>query len=211
MASSFASQIPHIINIVCWLKPAKILDIGKGFGKYGFLLHEYAGVNTQARVDPAKMLKEQSQIDIDCVEIDDDLLLPHLTHFYNNIFKGSIIEVLEDLPAYDLVIMIDIIEHLTKDEGKKVVEHFLRSNTTVLIATPLEFFEQHLFESIYEEHKSHWSKEDFRQFNAQLTYMNSDGAGGLYLLSTNKIEIPGFGRSLANRCKRIVRAIRNEL
>ena len=50
MASSFVSQIPVIVNLVSKLKPRKIIDIGKGFGKYGFLIHEYAGIDNQKRM-----------------------------------------------------------------------------------------------------------------------------------------------------------------
>ena len=37
MASSFINQVPVIINLIQRLKPNKVLYIGKGFGKYGFL------------------------------------------------------------------------------------------------------------------------------------------------------------------------------
>ena len=41
MASSFVSQIPVVVYLLQRLAPTSMLDIGKGFGKYGFLAHEY--------------------------------------------------------------------------------------------------------------------------------------------------------------------------
>ena len=78
MGSSFIDQTPAIIHLLQKLQPKSVLDIGKGFGKYGFLLHEYLGIDNTKKIDPAKSIKEQSGIVVDAVEIDPDLMLPHL-------------------------------------------------------------------------------------------------------------------------------------
>jgi len=41
LPTGFYHQIPLIIEIVRTLSPRSILDVGVGFGKYGFLLREY--------------------------------------------------------------------------------------------------------------------------------------------------------------------------
>jgi hypothetical protein len=58
MASSFLNQVPSIIYLVQKIRPEKILDIGKGFGKYGFLIHEYWSIDNTKKVVPTKSLKE---------------------------------------------------------------------------------------------------------------------------------------------------------
>ncbi len=209
MASSFIDQTPAIIHLLQKLQPKKILDIGKGFGKYGFLLHEYLGIDNTKKIDPAKSLKEQSSIVVDAVEIDPDLMLPHLPHIYNKVYFGDILQLYTQLPAYDLVLMIDIIEHINKNEALVLVKQLLRQGSKIIIATPRNFFRQDLYESEFENHVSHWSVKDFKKLgflNAQ--YLN---AGAIYLLSQEKIDIRGFGNTWIKKIRRIARAVKNEL
>lgn len=209
MGSSFATQIPSIIHIVQQLKPKSIIDIGKGFGKYGFLIHEYLGIPTNFRIDPLKKMCDQSSVKIDAVEVDPDLMLPHLLHFYNNIYFKNINEIYKSLPNYDLVVMIDIIEHIEMNSAIEIVKHFIDNNSVVLIATPIHFFQQELYESQYERHVSHWKLEDFIKIAHTDVQKYSDGA--VYLLSKNKLDIIGWGSHPIKKIKRIFRAIINEL
>jgi len=208
MASSFIDQIPPIIHLVKKLQPKKILDIGKGFGKYGFLIHEYVGISTTQRIDPARSLKEQSAISIDAVEVDTDLMLSHLDQFYQQVYFGDVLKIYPDLPAYELVLMIDIIEHINKEAALGLLKFLLKKGSKIIIATPIDFFEQHVYESEFENHVSHWTLKDFKEIaSVEFQYFNS---GGIYLLSNEKIDIRGFGNTLIKKLRRIARAIKNE-
>lgn len=209
MASSFISQAPIILYLISKIKPKTILDIGKGFGKYGFLIHEYIGIDNKNKLNPLLTMKEQSQINIDAVEIDEQLILPHLNHFYNVVITGNILEMYENMKTYDLILMIDIIEHLDKTAALKMLKFFAAKKTKIIIATPLEFFNQHLYESVHEEHISHWSKKDFSSIY-NLDYQIIDG-GVIYYLSPEPINIRGFGNSIIKKIRRIVRALKNEI
>lgn len=209
MASSFISQTPLIIYLIGKLKPKTILDIGKGFGKYGFLIHEYLGIDNTKRLNPNLTMKEQSTIKIDAIEIDEQLMLPHLNQFYNDIIQGSILEMYEQMKSYDLILMIDVVEHLDKTAALKMLKYFANNKTTIIIATPYEFFNQHLYESEHEEHISHWTINDFRNLFYVDSQKTSDGA--IYLLTSEKKDIIGFGNSFIKKIKRIARAIKNEL
>ena len=209
MASSFINQLPTIIHLVQKLRPESILDIGKGFGKYGFLIHEYAGIDNTRKLDPSQTLKELSSIKIDAVEVDADLMLPHLEHLYRKVYFEDILLFYKKLPAYELILMVDIIEHINKEGALQLLEHFLNQGSNILIATPIDFFEQELYESEYEHHISHWTKKDFEK----LGHLNVQfiEAGALYLLSNEKLDIRGFGNSWIKKIRRIGRAVRNEL
>lgn len=209
MASSFFSQIPVIIYLIKKLNPEKVLDVGKGFGKYGFLIHEYVGIETNKKIDKSLTLLQQSKVVIDAVEVDEDLMLPHLNHIYNEIYIGSIFDIYKNLGHYDLILMIDVIEHLDKEEAIKMLNYFLGRGCTIIIATPKVFFDQHLYESSYEKHVSHWSVKDFKEIgNVDYQYT---GDGVVYLVSSGKHNIVGFGNSLNKKAKRILRTIINEL
>lgn len=209
MASSFSSQIPAIVYLLQKLKPKTVLDIGKGFGKYGFLIHEYAGIDNQKRINPALSMVQQSSIRIDGIEVDEDLLLPHLKQFYSEIFIGDVFKIYKDFQDYDLILMIDVIEHLDKEKAIIMLKYFLTKNMQVLVATPMTFFAQELYESEYEHHISHWKLNDFKNLGF-VEYQYVDG-GAIYLLSREKIEIRGFGNSFIKKIKRIAKSIRNEI
>lgn len=209
MASSYSNQIPAIIHVAQKLAPKNILDIGKGFGKYGFLLHEYIGVDNTRRIDPAISIKEQSNITIDAVEVDPDLMLPHLQQFYSNVHFGDILTMYRNFSGYDLVLMIDIIEHIPKEEAIVILKHFVTSNACVIVSTPIDFFEQYLYESVYENHVSHWTKADF----AAVGYVDFQyfGEGAVYLVSKEKLDIIGFGNSPIKKAKRLARLLKDDI
>jgi len=208
VASSFSSQIPCVVHLLDKLRPQTILDIGKGFGKYGFLVHEYVGIDNQKQLNPELSMSQQSRVCIDCIEVDRDLLLPHLTQFYNNVFVGDVFDIYQTLPRYDLVLMIDVIEHLDKEKAISLLKYYISKRANIIIATPVEFFEQKLYESEYENHISHWRKADFEKIG-YLDYQRFD-SGMVYLLSGEKREIRGFGKALIKKLRRIARTIRNE-
>ncbi|MCW3090880.1 MAG: uncharacterized protein JWP81_1949 [Ferruginibacter sp.] len=209
MASSFINQIPAIIHLVQKLQPKTILDIGKGFGKYGFLVHEYVGIDNTKKVDPAKTLKEQSNLLIDAIEIDADLMLPHLQQIYNKVYLGDVLKIYEEMVKYEMVLMIDIIEHINKGQALQLLRYLIQQGSTIIIATPIRYFKQELYESEFERHISHWSEQDFKK----LGYLSAQyfDAGAVYLLSAEKYNIRGFGNSFIKKIRRIARAISNEL
>jgi hypothetical protein len=209
VASSFASQIPVIVHLLTKLQPRSVLDVGKGFGKYGFLLHEYCGVDNSTRPNPALTLSAQSRVTIDCVECNPDFLWPHLSHLYRQTFFGRIESLYNSLPNYDVVLMADVIEHLTKEEALPIVRHFVDGGSSVIVSSPRIFFEQDLFESPDERHLSHWTPDDFRPV-AVCDYQNLD-AGRVFLLSAKKMNIRGFGHSPIKRLRRVARKVRDEL
>ena len=210
MASSFSSQIPLIVWLLEVLRPHSILDVGKGFGKYGFLSHEYLGVDAERRPDPTRTLADQSRIVVDAVESNRDYLWPHIAQFYRHVFVGRAEDLCGALPTYDLVLMCDVIEHLTKDAGLTLLGHFIARGSTVIVSTPKDFFQQTLYESADEMHISHWTPRDFRLLHAWIDWQTVD-AGRIYLLSPRALDTPGFGRGPLKRMKRIARAIRDEI
>jgi len=156
--TSFHHTISKILDLIIFVDPKSVLDIGVGFGKYGMLCREYlevwgrdTGYGSFTRV-------------IDGVEAFPQYLTPLHSYVYNKVYQGDARDVIGTLPRrYDLVILIDVLEHFTKPEGTALVHDLLRRNGMVLVSTPKEFMEQHdTFENPFETHLSHWSKRDFR-------------------------------------------------
>jgi hypothetical protein len=210
MASSFSSQIPVIIWMLQSLRPRTILDVGKGLGKYGFLAHEYLGLDERRRPDPRRTIAEQSRVILDAVECNPDFMWPHIAQIYTNVFSGRIEELYPELPAYELVLMCDVIEHLKKEDGHRVLRYFLSQNSTIIVSTPRRFFQQELYESADEHHLSFWGPADFRMTGAAMDWQTVD-AGRVFLLSTRPLNLRGFGNSVIKRIRRISRALANEM
>ena len=74
-----------------------MIDIGKGFGKYGLLIHEYCGLDHSHSLDPQVDLKKQSRVTVDCVEINQDYDFPHIAGLYNQTILGDIMAVYSTL------------------------------------------------------------------------------------------------------------------
>lgn len=137
--------------------PKTILDVGCGFGRWGFLGREVLEVWN------LRYNKKDWKIKIDAVEIFKDFITPVHRYLYDEIIIGDIRKVAKDLKEYDLIIMSDIIEHLTKEDGLKIVDELLEKCKWMIIQTPLGFRKQpEVFGNKYEEHLSGYFPEDFK-------------------------------------------------
>jgi len=208
MASSFVDQVPVIVYLLQQLHPRTVLDVGKGFGKYGFLLHEYVGVSASKAPDPARTLIQQSDVAVDAVEVQESYLWPHIAQLYRQTFIGRIEDLYTKLAAYDVVLMSDVIEHIEKGVGLEVMQHFVEKGSAVIVSTPKDYFHQELYGSTHEQHVSHWAPRDFR-FAPYLDYQNC-GAGRVFLLSKEPRIVRGFGNRPLSRLRRVGRTLLSE-
>ncbi len=206
MASSYVQQVPTVMWVLGQLKPTTMLDIGKGFGKYAFLAHEYLGIPRDQRPDPTKTLADQSQLTIDAVEIQPDYLWPHIPQLYRNVVVGDITEIYSQFSGYDVVLIADVIEHLTKDQGVEVLQHFVADGSALVISTPKRFFSQDVLQSEWEQHRSFWTPDDFRKIAAFVDWQTI-GPGRVYVLAAARREIFGFGNRPVRRARRLVRLV----
>jgi len=164
MPSSDASVIPVIIEgirnlIRSGTTPKSVLDVGCGFGKYGFLLREYLEV-CYGRYKPESWVTK-----IDAVEA----FIPYVSDFhgvlYSNVFKGTLNGVYHKLRKYDIVIAVDVIEHLEKADGWEFLEQLKTLYAKELyISTPATFRGLNCMYGNwdYDQHRSFWSDEDFK-------------------------------------------------
>lgn len=145
MPSSNLALAPTVIHLVHLARPhRKVLDVGPGLGKYGLLLREYLN-------DPPRI--------IDAVEVESSYVTRRLRAVYDNVFVADVLTMPRDaLAEYDVVLMVDVIEHLEKDAGLELLG---RIPGRVVICTPAEFFSNGPGLPPSEEHRSLWSAADF--------------------------------------------------
>lgn len=152
MPTSEHWQIPHIVDVLQRERPRTVLDVGAGWGKYGLLAREYADAE---RVDALDVIRPRYPV-------------------YDQVHIGDALDLDRVLPAeparYDLALLIDVIEHLEKADGWRLLEALTRRARRVLVATPWGFRRQEIAGLPYETHRSGWYPWEFgRRYRAHLT------------------------------------------
>lgn len=170
MPTSYHRQISPIMEAVIALDPQSVLDVGVGFGKYGVLCREYLEL-WDGREDYHKFLRR-----IDGIEAFEDYLTPLHGHIYNHVYIGTAQTVLPTLKtSYDLVLLIDVLEHFTEKEGRQFVKQVLAKHRGILIATPRHVEHQgHAFHNEHEEHISQWTLRKLRAFGPSVAFSNDE-------------------------------------
>jgi hypothetical protein len=150
-----------VISHVTRLDPKTILDVGVGYGKWGFLLREALDWVLDRHE------RAQWQTTIDGLEVFEGYKTPLYDWVYNRVDYGDIREIAETLPPYDLVLIAEVIEHLTKDEGLHVLRTVLSRSRNAIVTTPVDFFTQDICGNPAEQHHSLWSLKDFIEWPVQ--------------------------------------------
>lgn len=91
MPSSHYFQLNEIVDLIALTNPVKVLDIGVGFGKYGFLAREYL----ELWKDGGEYQKWDRQID--GIEAFEPYITPVHKFIYNTIFIGNALDILPSL------------------------------------------------------------------------------------------------------------------
>lgn len=195
MPSSRPNTIPAVVHILRQLRPQSILDVGVGFGKWGHLFREYTDINA-AENDPPRYHKAHWQIRIDGIEGHAEYLTDMHRYLYDVIHVGDACQLLPSLSDYDLVFMGDIIEHLDKADGRRLLETALaKARQAVLVSTPkYETHQSELCGNELERHRSLWSAADFKKFSGA-TVRTIDGDTLLALLLKPDVPAVEFHRA----------------
>lgn len=160
MPTSSYAQIPIVIYELLTRKPipSRVLDVGVGFGKWGFLVREYCDIYAR-RCQPNETGKWMT---IDGVEADQSYHLPHHDLLYNKVWWKPIQVAIDEIPTYDAIIMSDVLEHLNEETGLDILAK-LRDKTGLLIVTTPDGLQPHSYPGHpLETHLSGWSEESLR-------------------------------------------------
>ena len=164
MPTSQETQINEILWLVKKVRPKTILDIGTGFGKYGFLCREYS------ELPYGRLRKGDWETRIDGIEVFEEYLTPVHEYIYDKIYVGNALEIVDNLEVrYDLVLLIDVLEHLTYDHGIELLDKLVLSGSGVIVSTPknigvLGCRQQGVFNNLFEKHRFQWNMKIFRKY-----------------------------------------------
>lgn len=170
--TSFPENIPVILNLATALRPTGILDMGPGFGKFGLMLREAL---LSIRAETLNEAIPKKEFFIDCAESCRYFMSqPWHNALYDRHLHGDIFsfkfEVLKER-AYDLFLMVDIVEHAPKDKWLGWIRdaRVAFPKAQFLISTPkkVSFYKTHFYGLDCPIHQSQWSWDDFKEFPLQ--------------------------------------------
>jgi peptidylprolyl isomerase len=177
MPCSRPSALAHICNRIIEKNPTSVLDIGIGFGKFGFLAREYTDVRL------GRYFNWQTRID--GIEIFEKYVTPLQQQIYDNIYIGNAIDILPTLGNYDMIICSDMLEHVNENDGVFLLEAIEKKSRFAMIVTPIRVLQQEaLYNNEHEKHISSWSKEILSKWGEVSQFEN------MYVL-----EIASYGQA----------------
>lgn len=128
-----------------------IFDVGAGAGTYSILCREAAQMATQYQENLPKQFK------LHCSEIYIPYIQEHsLKTKYHEVFEGDIVNIVADLPHYDLFIMGDVLEHITKTNAMAVVHTILNKSKFLWLSVPTK--KDYTFQNGYNQHEDEWKE-----------------------------------------------------
>ena len=166
MPTSQLNQLPQIIELILFTNPEKMLDIGVGFGKYSFLSREYLELWDDKGELSNWTNRSKWTRRIDGIEVFKGYLTPVHNFIYDNVYIGNVLDILPTIGiVYDLILLIDVLEHLNYEEGLNLLEICRDNGRNILISTPKDIGKRVItVGNPYETHKFQWKKEHFLIF-----------------------------------------------
>lgn len=181
MPSSYPQNIPLITFLMAREKPQSMLDVGPGYGKFGFMFRE--------RVDDFKWERVCDGVD----PFPNYIKRAGTRGLYNGFWVGLFgpkepirfmpVDREDDLGEedrfgrwpYDLILMVDVLEHYTEEAGHEALDFALELAPSVLVSTPLGYDQGAAYGNVYETHRSEWPMHKIAQHG---TFSDFSGAMG---------------------------------
>src|ERR1043166_5417798 len=160
MPSSHFYQINQIVELMVLTGPKSLLDVGVGFGKYGFLAREYLEVWDHRK--PYGVWECR----VDGIEAFEQYRTPLYSFIYNQVHFGDAMEIVPRLTdRYDLLLLIDVLEHLTEEDGKKMLTACRERARNLIVSTPKDIGDQGaVYGNVYETHRFQWRRQHLEAF-----------------------------------------------
>lgn len=162
MPSSDARQIKPVLDALTGLRPRRVIDVGAGRGKYGLLVREY--LTWVERIDALEVV---SAYRLGQPMAGEARWATELDLIYDDVY-GVAAQRFDRWEEYDAALIIDVIEHLPKHQGAKLVSTVQAAGCAAVICTPRTFFQNPEADTVpSERHRSLWSARDFETWGSR--------------------------------------------
>lgn len=156
---SECDNITYILNIVDQLKGRlRILDVGCGWGKWGFLLRGWLDVDKNGP-DRREWIHK-----IDACEIFEPCITPMHRYIYDQIILEDFRNLFQDAGLiYDIIIMGNCLEFVPKQDGIETIIRFLKYAKNLIISARVDKNEQEeYYGNAAMRRYSFWMVQDFQ-------------------------------------------------
>lgn len=168
---------PGVISLVCeWLQDKdvedikSILDIGCGFGKWGFLARLYLQAWNSELMKKAYQ-NWRNNLRVDAIEIFEDYITDLQRLIYNNIYIGDMRKLIIKVGNYDLIIVGDVLEHISFEDGLIFLKKAREKAQQIIIMMPNYFVKGHSkMGNEAEIHRYIWTDDEFPN-NPKITHI----------------------------------------
>ena len=165
MPTSDIANVPPVIKEAVRLRPRSVLDLGVGFGKYGVLLRE------KLDIEPGRVKPEHWSVTIDGVEAFERYRNPIYGFVYNRLAFEDFSQDPDKYRAYDLVLLIDSLEHLDKQVGRRVLGRLRSNNRHLIVSCPnFDCPQGAVNGNEYERHRARWYPREFVAFGGTILH-----------------------------------------
>lgn len=164
MPSSLHYHIADVLSIIGRLQPASFLDVGCGFGRWGFLVREHLDVLHE------RYSRESWSARIDAVEVFEPYICGHHRYLYDNIYIGRIEELLPTLGVYDVILAGEILEHIEKSASLATLAQLRdKARKALIVSVPLghDWPQGEVLGNPAEAHVSTWTAEELNRLGAR--------------------------------------------
>lgn len=157
--TSSSCGIPYLLATIRRLNPRSVLDVGCGFGRYGFLIREFLEIWTEHRYE-----KSEWQVYLEGIDAYAGNWCPLHDYLYDR-YVTSDIRSYPFERRFDLILAGDVIEHLPKAEAFDVLQKLESNADRVLVGIPLgdRWVQGELGGNPFQAHRSTWQTADFTQ------------------------------------------------
>lgn len=173
MASSTTEHISDFMRYVNKIQPKNIVDIGIGFGRWGFLCRELLdGLH-------GRFERISWKTNIVGIEIFNKFITSLQKYIYSRIFIDDGYAWLKNYAQnnkddrnIDLIIFGDVLEHMPKEKAIKCLELGIALSNYVLAGIPIgyEYKQGECFGNPYEAHLCEWTVEELKKYGEVTEY-----------------------------------------
>jgi cyclopropane fatty-acyl-phospholipid synthase-like methyltransferase len=113
----------------------QILDVGAGEGKYGIYLKKSGGCFVTG------------------IEVFEEYVERFSLHdIYDRVLIGNIVQMVDGLDPYDIIIMGDILEHLSVQDAQMVITKLTKLTPLLIVVVPFQSHQGTTWSNPYEKH-----------------------------------------------------------
>lgn len=155
MPMSLEGHISWVGKTLREKKPSKVLDVGIGMGFYGVLVRQMCDwIKTKEN----GYLKRNWKTELIGIEVFPNYIQDLQRWTYDKIIISDITKIdISSLGNFDIVLIMDVLEHLNYEDGKRVIKELKKISKLIIISTPCGYVKQiGICGNEHEIHKTGW-------------------------------------------------------